>query len=256
MGELSNIRIGRITSSDIVALTKKGTGKEEFGKPFYTYVEECRMERFFKQRLENSVEVLAMAWGKLCEKIVHNGLGFKYKFQSNITYEHPKYPEWCGTPDGTIPVEKTIDTITDIKCPLTRKAFFNLIIDLYDFDGINVVKRKNVDGNEIIKKIRARSIEGEKYYWQLVSNACILKANFAELIVFMPYFEELEKIREYNASLEEPFWLVGRAKDDELPFIYKESGIQNINVIRFEVPVEDKIFLEKRVKTAIELINE
>ena len=54
MGELSNIRIGRITSSDIVALTKKGTGKEEFGKSFYTYVEECRMERFFKQRLENS----------------------------------------------------------------------------------------------------------------------------------------------------------------------------------------------------------
>ena len=71
----------------------------------------------------------------------------------------------------------------------------------------------------------------------------------------MPYFAELERIREYNASLQEPFWLVGRAKDDELPFIYKESGIQNINVIRFEVPVEDKIFLEKRVKTAIELIN-
>jgi hypothetical protein len=255
VGNLSNIRIGRCTSSDIVALTSNGRSKGEPGAPFFTYVEECRMERFFKQRLENSVEVMAFSWGKLCEKIVHDSLGFKYQFQSDVTFEHPKFPEWVGTPDGKIEVDKKVDTITDIKCPLTRKAFYNLVKDLYDFDGLNVSKKKTINGNEIIQSIRKQSKEGEKYYWQLVSNASILKARYAELIVFMPYYEELEQIKLYNSQLAEPFWLVGRAKEDELPYIYKESGIQNINVIRFEVPVEDKMFLENRVKLAIELIN-
>ena len=72
----------------------------------------------------------------------------------------------------------------------------------------------------------------------------------------MPYYEQLEEIKQYNESLEEPYWLVARAKDDELPYIYKESGIKNLNIIRFEVPIEDKIFLEQRVKLAIDKINE
>ena len=213
------------------------------------------MERFFKQRLENQVEVLAMAWGKLCEKIVHNKLGFEYIFHSNDTKEHSEFPEWCGTPDGTKRKDNVVDTVTDIKCPLTRKAFYNLIADLYDFDGFNATKRKNVNGNEIIQNIRNRSKEGEKYYWQLVSNACIFNCNFAELIVFMPYYEELELIQEYNAKRKEPFWLVARAKEDELPYIYKESGVENINVIRFEIPQADKDFLKYRVGLAIDLIN-
>ena len=49
--------------------------------------------------------------------------------------------------------------------------------------------------------------------------------------------------------------IVERAKDVELPYIYKESGIKNLNIIRFKVPQEDKDFLEYRVTKAIELIN-
>ena len=257
MGNLSNIRIGRITSSEIVALVSNGTKKGEPGKPFFTYVEECRMERFFKNQLENNVEVMAFSWGKLCEKIVHEKLGLEYIFQSDVTFEHPKFPEWVGTPDGqkkNIKLQKT-DTITDTKCPLTRKGFFNLISELYDFDGVNVTKKKDIDGNAVIQAIRKNSKDGEKYYWQLVSNASILECQYAELIVFMPYIDDIEKIKEYNQSLEEPFWLVERAKENELPFIYPGIGIEDLNIIRFKVPIEDKILLEQRVKLAIELIN-
>lgn len=275
---LSNKRTGMITSSEIVSLTSNGSRtmtEEELtdyklenpkgrrttidspGVPFYTYVEECRMERFFKHTLENDTEVKAMAWGKLCETVVHNLLPNDYILHSDETEIHPLYPEWRGTPDGTKlePQSEVIDTVTDIKCPLSRKGFYNLIKRLYHFDGIDVVKKKNIDGNEIIQLIRKDSKEGEKYYWQLISNACILGAKFAELIVFMPYFEDLEKIQLYNSQLVEPYWLVARAKDEELPYIDKETGIESINIIRFEVPSEDKEYLESRVVLAIEEIN-
>lgn len=260
MGDLSNVRIGRITSSEIVALTKSGRAKGELGAPFYTYVKECIMERFFKQNLENKVEVLAFSWGKLCENIVHDLLGLEYEFHSDVTFIHKKIKEWVGSPDGSKSKEvldkPVIDTVTEIKCPLTRKAFYNLVSHLYDFDGLTVTKKKNIDGNDIIQAIRNESTEGEKYYWQIVSNACIMGAKFGELIVFMPYYEELELIHEFNNKLEESFWYVARAKEGELPFIYKESGIENINIIRFEIPLEDKKFLEERVQKAIDLINE
>lgn len=284
---LSNSRTGMITSSPIVALVSNGTRKmdpEELkaykienptckritvdapGAPFYTYVEKCIAERFFMQKLEDDIEVKAMSWGKLCEHIVHNKLPNKYILQSDVTEFHPVHKEWRGTPDGKILVPTITlnedgtyvmecDTITDIKCPLTRKAFYNLVKRLYHFDGVNVIKKKYVDHNEIIQLIRKDSTEGEKYYWQLVSNACILGAKYAELIVFMPYFEELEEIQKINAELEEPYWLVARAKEGELPFIMKERGIENINIIRFEVPQADKDFLEERVILAIEEIN-
>lgn len=277
MNDLSNKRIGNITSSEIVALTSKGsrpmtpeelaahkfenpksrkTTTEDFGAPFYTYIEECIAERFFKMTLENKVEVRAMSWGKLCEKIVDQLLGLEYTSQSDVTVAHPTIPEWLGTPDGLKIIGDRVDTVTDTKCPLTRKGFYNLVRFLYDFDGLTVTKKQDVDGNEIIKLIREQSKEGEKYYWQLVSNACIFDAKFAELIVFMPYHEDLEEIKNFNQELDEPFHNILFARDGELPFIYRESGIDNLNVIRFEVPQDDKDFLTRRVKAAIALINQ
>lgn len=274
---LSNKRTGMITSSEIVALTSNGrrdmTEEEQKayklanpsgtrktidgpGVPFYTYVEECIIERFYKHSLENDMEVKAMAWGKLCEPIVHNLLPNEYILHSDETEIHPLYPEWRGTADGTKLIEDSvIDTVTDIKCPLTRKAHYNLIKRLYHFDGLLAVKKRFIDGNVIIQQIRKDSKEGEKYYWQLCSNACILGAKYAELIVFMPYYEDLEDIQLYNSQLPEPYWLVARAKEGELPYIDRETGIENVNIIRFEVPQADKDYLTSRVVLAIEEIN-
>lgn len=256
MSKLSNIRIGNITSSEIVDLTTNGIKEGSFGAPFYSYVEACKMERFFKMPVENDREVLAFSWGKLCELVVHNKLGLEYEMQSELTLRHPKYSEWLGSPDGQKKKNGKTEIVTDIKCPLTRKGVYNLIKHLYNFDGVNVTKKEKVNGDDIIQKIRKDSKEGEKYYWQLVSNACILDCEYAELIVFIPYYEELADIKLYNQSLDEPYWLVERCKDEELPFIYKESGIENINIIRFKVPQEDKDFLTSRVLSAIALINE
>lgn len=252
---LSNIRTGCITSSEVVDLTTNGRTSGSFGAPFYNYVEECIAERFFKLKLENETDVKAFSWGKMCEVIVHDLLSTDYVMQCEETEQHPIFKEWCGTPDATKWNGKICDTITDTKCPLTRKGFYNLIKHLYNFDGLTVTKKLNIIGDEIIKLIRKDSKEGEKYYWQLVSNACIFNAKYAELIVFMPYYEDLETIKEYNRTLDEPYWLVERAKEGELPYIYKESGIENLNIIRFEVPQSDKDFLESRVISAINLIN-
>lgn len=257
MSQLSNIRIGRITSSDISALVSKGVSKDSVGVPFFTYVQECIMERFFKQRLDSDVDVLAMAWGRISEKVVHNNLPLHYIFHSDNTLEHPEIPEWVGTPDGSKNRGNKIQTVTDIKCPLTRKSFFHLIAPLYVFDGIKAKRRKKkMNGNEAMRYIRDNHKDGDKYYWQLVSNACITGAKWAELIVFMPYYEELEAIRAYNANLDEPNYLVFGAKDEKLPFIYRQSGVKNLNIIRFEVPEEDKQILKERVKLAVELIYE
>ena len=265
MSELSNVRIGNPTSSEIVALTSNGKAKDSFGAPFYTYVEECIMERFFKHKLENENDIKAFSWGKLCEIVVHELLSTDYVILSEETFRHPTIKEDFGTPDGAKSLTRTLEevnfsegnceTVTETKCPLTRKGFYNLVKRLYNFDGVNVTKKENIDGNEIIQQIRKDSKDGEKYYWQIVNNACILNAEYAELIVFMPYFEDLEIIKDYNRTLEQPYWLVERAKDGELPYIYKEIGIENLNIIRFKVPQEDKDFLEYRVRKAIELIN-
>lgn len=176
--------------------------------------------------------------------------------QSDVTYEHPIHPEWVGTPDSLKYLVEKVDTVTDTKCPLTLKNFYNLIKFLYDFDGFTATKKTEIDGDQVIQQIRKQSKEGEKYYWQLVSNACILGAKYAELIAFVPYFEELETIKKFNQELAEPYHNILFAKDGELPFIHKESGVENLNIIRFEVPEEDKKFLTERVKLAIEKINQ
>lgn len=257
MSQLSNIRTGRITSSEISDLMTKSTNPTMPGAPFYSYVQDCIMERFFKQRLDNETDVLALSWGRLCEKVVHNNLPLNYIFHSDVTLVNPEIKDHCGSPDGSKNRGNKIHTVTDIKCPLTRKSFFHLIAPLYVFDGIKAKRRKKkMNGNEAMRYIRDNHKDGDKYYWQLVSNACITGAKWAELIVFMPYYEELEAIRAYNANLDEPNYLVFGAKDEKLPFIYRQSGVKNLNIIRFEVPEEDKQFLKERVKLAVQLIYE
>jgi hypothetical protein len=269
MSVLSNIRIGRITSSDIVALVSMGTDRKSPGQPFHTYVQECIMERFFKRRLENDSDVLAFQWGKLCERFVHNFLPNHYFFHPDgegSTLEHPEIKEWVGTPDGSVKRGKRIHVVTDEKCPLTLKSFFGLVSPLYDWDGFTATPKKKYNGNEVMAAIRngytdangrkwAKHKDGEKYYWQLVSNACITGAKNAELIVYCPYAKELEDLLTFNKGLKEPYNKVMWAKEEELPYIYKESGVRNINRIRFEVPQADKDFLTERVKLAVDLIN-
>lgn len=252
---LSYKRIGTATSSSIVSLVSEGRGKNTIGTPFFTYVEECRYERGLLQNLESEIEVLATEWGKLVESFVHKMLPKEYKFHSTDTKPHPRYSGWVGTPDGSkykVLLKKMIlDAITDIKCPLTKKAFCQLVAGLYRYlPNGGVLKMENPDMKKALEKLREKAKDGNKFYWQLVSNSCIFNTKFAELIVFMPYKETLDKIINYNDNLEVGSWLVASAatKENKLPFILKESGYEEINIIRFEVPIADKKFLENRYR--------
>ena len=71
----------------------------------------------------------------------------------------------------------------------------------------------------------------------------------------MPYFDELEVIKLFNASLDEPYASIQWAKDGKLPFIYRESGIEDLNIIPFDIPIEDELFLKSRVEAFVELLN-
>jgi hypothetical protein len=110
-----------------------------------------------------------------------------------------------------------------------------------------------------IEAVRANHPQGEKYYWQIVSNA-IIAASIAgvnpcslkgELIVYMPFKSELEDIRESASSAgamssEYSKWIYF-ANDDQLPHLSDIGYYQSINVIQFDIHENDVNFLIDRI---------
>lgn len=241
-------RIGNFTSSEIVALTKfgkkvKGVEELPIGEPAYTYVEECNMERRLGRNLSSEADSRPLSWGKFIEKRVFNLLDFDYIDVAQITLPHPTIPFWKGSPDFLSP-----NTVCDAKCPTAIKSFCELVDPYYEKDDAGVYKL--IHPGLTIEAVRKNHKDGEKYYWQLVSNACIKDAQFAELIIYVPYKSELETIREmaanYDGDQNKIAW-INWASDDELPYLIDGGHYKNLNIIRFEVPQADKDFLTKRV---------
>jgi len=132
-------------------------------------------------------------------------------------------------------------TVIDIKCPLTLKSFCQLV------------------DCKTIQEVRDNHKDGEKYFWQLVSNAILTGAEHAELIIYVPYQSELEDIRELARNTDEgvmsKYYWIHNATDDELPFLIEGGHYKNLNVIRFDVSKEDKAFLTERVAAAGKLLE-
>lgn len=238
-------RYGRFTSSGIVALTSNPTAKEKangeiFGKPAYTYIQKKIWERRLGRSLETEIFDRNLSWGKLCERYIAQNtiLPITYKVNMNETTVHPEYEFWSGSEDA---LEDNL--VADFKCPKTLDSFCQFIEPVL----------LGLIGTEAINHIRENHKDGEKYYWQLVSNACIHNVQFGELIVFCPYKSELELLRELASDIEEnqfQYQWIYNSNDNELPYI-KDGGVyKNINFIRFEIPQEDKDFLTERVKLA------
>ena len=232
-------RIGNFTSSEIAALMTKGKKKGELGKPAYTYIKEKVMERRLQRSLDTETNARPLTWGQLIEKHVFELLGLEYQLVSQESIVHPEISCWAGSPDANKFDEGK--TVVDIKSPITLKSFCQLVDPLY----------VGKTGLETIMEIRKNHSSGEDYYWQLVSNAVLTNSKFAELIVYVPYFSELEKIRAFasEADLENPhrYYWINNAVDEELPYILDNGFYKNINVIRFEIPEEDKVALTERV---------
>lgn len=251
---MSPLRNGNFTSSEMVALTTNGRAKGTYGVPFYTYISECNMERRLGRSIDKETDARATSWGKLVEPIPFDMLSTKYKLCSEETLSHPTIECWKGSPD----LEKFDEgkTVGDIKCPHTLKSFCQLVNPLYDgLTGkalINAIRFGYTDKNGFE---HPKHKDGEKYYWQLVSNAILTQSKYAELIVYCPYLHELEKIRQLAEGNPKYYWIMG-ASDEELPYLVEGGYYKNLNVIRFEVPLEDKLFLHDRVMAGKEKLIE
>jgi hypothetical protein len=234
-------RIGNFTSSEIVALTKKAKDGKSFGAPALTYIEETNMERLLGRSLTTEADARALSWGKLLEPRVFDLLGIEYSLSSKETIVHPTIPYWAGSPDGS-----KKNTTAEFKAPLTLKSFCQLVQPLYE----------GITGVDAMNKIREDHKDGEKFFWQTVSNAIMQGNRFGELIVYMPYHSELDAIRTMARHHEQAgkYKWIDYASDDELPYLIEGGYYKNLNIIRFEIPEADKKFLTDCVKKAGEML--
>lgn len=248
------LRVGNITSSEgAVAIMSNGKAKGSFGKPALTYIDECNFERRLGRSIDTESNAKPLTWGKLVESRVFELLGLEYQLVSKETIQHPTIDYWVGSPDANKFDEGK--TVVDIKCPITLKSFCQLVAPVYE----ELYDAGDIDhGLVAMNVIRAEHRDGDKYYWQLVSNAILTNSKFAELIVYCPYKSELDAIREMIAKgdgeMQSKYGWINWAQDNELPWIPDGGYYKNINVIRFEVPAEDKIALHQRMVEAGKLL--
>lgn len=245
----SMLRVGNFTSSEIAAIMSNGKEKGSMGKPAFTYVRECNMERALGRPIDNDVDARPLSWGKLTERRIFDILGMDYKLVSNETIVHPTYDFWAGSPDAQKFDEGR--TVVDFKCPLTLKSFCQLVEPL----------RQKLSGIEAMEFLRDKDNhrDGEKFFWQLVSNAILTDSQFAELIVYVPFLDELQDIRDLaqmvDSSKQYRYFWIANAPDDQLPHLLRGGVYNNINIIRFEVPVSAKQFLIDRVRECGKLLD-
>lgn len=263
-------RNGNFTSSEIVALLSMGTREmteleisehkkknpksrkttiESWpGAAALTYIRECNFERKLGRSITADIDARPTSWGSLCESFVFdNKLGHEYILCSNVTMSHPHIKWWKGSPDALKKEPKKI--VSDVKCPQTLKSFTTLIEP--SFHGL--IGKEWIDalrfgfkGNDGLDY--PKHPDGEKYYWQLVSNAIISESTHAELIVYCPFEEDLDAIRLLAQEKGDgQFMWISFASNDQLPFILKSGLYNDINIIEFEVPKEDTELLTLRV---------
>lgn len=218
--KLSDIRIGKFTSSDIYLLMKKGKGNSP-SVASESYIEDKIIENKLGRCLNADVSSRSTLWGTVLEQRVASLLDqFEYDYCSNTTLVHPTIQSWAGTPDFV-----TLDRVVDAKCPYTLKAFCQLaeICIGKDYQDLRLHK--------------------PDYYWQLVSNSILTGKKKAELIVYCPFKEELEAVRELVDNFEEDqhklFWIF-QADDEDLPYVPKDSYYTNMYKLIFDVPAEDQ----------------
>jgi hypothetical protein len=280
---MSPSRNGNFTSSEIVALLSMGeramtaaelaarpkTGKGSrtttveditaLGDAAWTYIQECNTERRLGRCIDREVDAKPLSWGKLNENRVHDLLGTDYQLCSSGTLDHPTIPYWKGSPDFKRFIEgNVLDAVAESKCPITLKSFCQLVDPWYlgslqGMDFMNALRFGWTDKDGFFHKPHK---DGEKYYWQIVSNSCLTMAKYAELIVYMPYKKELSEIRSLADGDPDYFWIQWATSDEKLPYLIDGGFYKNLNVFRFEVPAADKELLFNRVKLAGEKLIE
>lgn len=221
------IRAGYFTSSSIWKLMtndRKGTG---IGAPGLTYIEEKRLEKKLGRTLQQDVSPRSASWGTFVQhRVLNTLLGMEYKPTSDKRFAHPTIINWNGSPDFL-----RGKAVGDVKC-FQLKNF----CQTHDAAtaGINTFKE-----------------ECPEIYWQLVSNAILCDKAKLELVLYVPYKEELDAIRE-EAELDGgyEFQWIKYAKDDELPYLINGFLYKNLSSFVFDLIQDDKDALIDRVEMA------
>lgn len=269
---LNNSRNGNITSSEIVALlstSPREMTEEELkqhlelypkskkknidswpGKAAITYLNQCNMERRLGRSLDNEVDARPTTWGRFVEPLLFSMLQEEYTYNSSETLTHPEYVYWKGTPDG-FKMSK-VKTVVDAKCPFTLESFCNLVNPLYEgFEGMDAMNALRNGYTDKMGLFHAPHKDAEKYYQQLVSNACIDDCEDAELIIYCPYESELPVIQAQAVESGNPQgYFIANGSEKTLPSIPDNGFYNNINIISFKVPQEDKDLLTETVEKA------
>jgi hypothetical protein len=231
------LRIGKFTSSDIVRLVKFGKDKKSPSVAFYTYVYEKYKEHILGKALETDKYSKDIAWGEFLEfyyKTFKLPLNGKYSKADTKVHENLL---WAGTPDYY-----TDTKVGDIKAPksttfLDASLLCETIEDYIEYMDM-----------------------GEKYYWQLVSNALLFGKTECELTIYCPYQKELEDIRCFepdpnDAAMHPRYTWIPNHTDSELTHIPNDSKVKNIKIINFIPKEEDVILLYSRVAKGTELLK-
>ena len=238
MTQKTNIssRAGKFTSSGIWQLMtndRKGTG---IGATGLTYIDVKRREKKLGRQIHQEKSFKSAAWGTMMQHRVLNFLitSTEYKPVSDKRFEHPVLP-LSGSPDFICE-----DRIGDIKC--------------FELDNFTFTYDMATAGYEKLKE------ECPDIFWQLVSNCVLCEKNIAELILYVPYKDELKLIRdedEWSKFLShEQFedknfkWWINSLtfmEDDELPYLLPGHHYPTLSHFTFNILESDKLALTNRI---------
>jgi len=235
-------RAGCFTSSNIYKLMtddKKGG----IGKPGLTYIETKRREILLGRQMEQQKSFRSAAWGTMLQhRVLNLMLGMEYKPMSDKRFVHAELP-WNGSPDFVAG-----DRAGDVKC-------FELDNFTYTHDAASA-------GLDKFKE------DCPEIYWQLVSNAVLYKVTMVELVLYVPYKDELSVIRseeEWSKILtpdqfdnkDFKWWInsLSFMSDDELPYLIPGKHYKNLSSFIFDVPETDSLHLINRVQMAAKLLK-
>ena len=196
---------------------RDGRSKGSLGAPALEYIEEKKWERKLGRPLQKEVSTRPMLWGHFGERWVFDKkLPESYTILSDKTKPHPQYGDfWAGSTDLV-----TADAVGNIKCP-ELKAFCKIIGG--GIDGLIEYKY------------------GE-YFWQLISDACINEKQFAELIVYVPYFGDLSAMQDRASVSDDEYKWIAFADSNELPWLHKDMHYNDLNILRFDAtPYKDQL---------------
>lgn len=238
--------IALFTSSQISRLMSEGRKSGSIGEPFYTYVQEKIWEQQLGQPINGDDGGKATSWGLVCEKyLLEHKLGTEYVPMMDERIIHPEIERWGGSPDAR---NTQKNSVVELKSPYT----------LTSFCGLAEPVRNGLSGLEAMNYIRDNHKDGEKYYWQCVSNYVLTKADCVEFMVFCPFFEELDEVKKmidfFPMEEQYKFYWLANSYNKDLPHLIREGSYESIYTIEFIPPKKDINRLHDRLNLAIKML--